>query len=92
MAVEGQQHGLVSDLFRAVNERIRELREPATGECDFVCECNDEDCMHVMHMTIPEYDSARSDPEQFAVLPGHQLPGSESVISRGDRFVLVKAM
>jgi hypothetical protein len=62
----------------------------ATDECEFVCECDDEACMHVMRMTAAEYDSARSDPAQLAVLPGHQRPASQNVISRGVAFVLVK--
>jgi hypothetical protein len=86
----GEPAGLVSDLFRAVNDRIRELKETTTGECEFVCECDDEACMHVMRMTVAEYDSARLDPAQFAVLPGHQRPASQNVLSRSERFVLVK--
>jgi hypothetical protein len=85
-----ESRSLVSDLFRAVNDRIRELNEAAVGECEFVCECGDEACMHVLHMTVAEYDAARSDRAQFALLPGHQRPTSQNIVSRSERFVLVK--
>jgi len=90
--VEGEPSELLSDLFRAVNDRIRELKSSATGECDFVCECDDEACMHVIHLTIDEYDTARHDPEQFVVLPGHQRPALQHVVTRNQRFVLVKVL
>jgi hypothetical protein len=86
----GEPSELLSDFFRAVNDRIRELKSSATGECDFVCECDDEACMHVMHLTIDEYDTARHDAEHFVVLPGHHRPGSQHVVTRNKRFVLVK--
>jgi hypothetical protein len=86
----GEPNGFVSELFRAVNDRIRELEGPLSVDCEFVCECSDEACMHVMWMTVLEYDSARSDPAHFAVLPGHQRPASQSVVRRSKRFVLVK--
>jgi len=81
---------LISDLFRAINDRIRELKDAPTGECAFICECEDEACMHVLRMTIPEYDAAREDPAQHAVLPGHQRPAVQDVVLRRDRFVVVK--
>ena len=48
--------------------------------------------MHLMHLTIDEYDAARHDPEHFVVLPGHQRPGSQHVVTRNQRFVLAKAL
>jgi hypothetical protein len=77
-----------SELFRAVNERIRELAGTWDGEYDFMCECEDEECTRVLRLT-EEYAALRADPGQFAVLPGHERRADE-VISRGDRYVMVR--
>ena len=81
----------IPDLFRAVNERIRELGVPALGVADLICECADGECTRVMPMTLGEYDSVRSDPSLRAVLPGHdrvELGGQ--VVWRTERFVVVR--
>jgi ATP-binding cassette, subfamily B, bacterial len=78
-----------SALFRAVNERIRQLEgSRAVGEYDFCCECEDETCAGVLRLTAEEYESVRSDKRRFAVLPGHEYPADE-VSTRSDRFVIV---
>lgn len=84
-------HGRGADprLFRAINERIRELEgNQLVGEYDFCCECQDETCTGVLRLTAQEYESVRTEASQFAVLPGHEQPADE-VISRADRFVIV---
>ena len=69
-------------LFRAINERIRELEgDRLTGDYDFFCECEDETCTGVLRLNAQEYRSVRADTNQFAVLPGHERPTGE-VISR----------
>jgi hypothetical protein len=86
----GEEAPLASaELFRAVNERIRELAGIWDGEYDFICECEDEDCTRVLRLTEAEYDALREDPGQLAVLPGHERRADE-VISRGDRYVIVR--
>lgn len=78
-----------SDLFRALNERIRELQGPSLAEYDLVCECGDEDCTRVMRMQPAEYEAARSDPVQFAVVPGHEHRFGK-VLRRTERYVVVR--
>lgn len=82
---------LSASLFRAVNERIRELEESQwhAGEHDFVCECDDAACTSVLRMTAEQYDELRANPGWFAVLPGHVEPETDEVIRRSDRFVIV---
>jgi hypothetical protein len=76
-------------LFRAINERIRELEgDRPVGQYDFFCECEDETCTGVLRLSANEYESVRSDANQFAVLPGHERP-TEEVIRRTARFVVV---
>ena len=77
------------DLFRLVNDRIHELGPPSLAEFDFVCECAHEGCTDAIRMTEAEYEAARADTAQFAVLPGHE-PGFAEIVARTDRYVLVK--
>lgn len=78
---------VTAELFRAVNDRIREL-ERAAGEHNFVCECSDEGCVQVMRMTSVEYEALRAEPTQFAVLPGHEV--DTEGVARDARYVVVK--
>ena len=76
-------------LFRAINERIRELEgNRPVGEYDFCCECEDETCTGVLRLTAQEYESVRANASLFAALPGHEQPADE-VIRLTDRFVIV---
>ena len=85
-------HEHVSELFRAVNERILELGAPESGHAELVCECRDEACTHMLRMTPAECEALRSEPHLYAVVPGHDRAGSEEVVRRTDRFVLVRAV
>jgi hypothetical protein len=80
----------VPELFHAVNERILEF-EPlgSNGQYDFVCECGDDTCTRVMHLTWQEYDAAHGEPGQFAVLPQHERP-EDDVVLRTARYFLVR--
>lgn len=79
-----------SDLCRSVNERIREVEGARISEYEFICECGDSACTQVMQMGEREYEAVRSDPGQFAVLPGHEQPMFEEVLRRTDRYALVR--
>ena len=77
-------------LFRAMNERIRELEgDRLTGDYEFFCECEDETCTGVLRLNAQEYRSVRADTNQFAVLPGHERPTDE-VIRGTERFLIVR--
>jgi hypothetical protein len=80
---------VTADLFRLVNDRIHELGPPSLAEFDFVCECAHEGCTDSIRMTEAEYEAARADIAQFAVLPGHE-PAFSEIVARTDRYVLVK--
>jgi hypothetical protein len=75
-------------LFREVNERIEELRPPSTF-VEFVCECSTDPCNEMVELTQQEYAALRSDPNRFAVSPGHVVPEAENVVDRTDRYEIV---
>jgi hypothetical protein len=80
---------MTGELFRLVNDRIHELGPPSLAEFDFVCECAHEGCTDAIRMTEAEYEAARADTAQFAVLPGHE-PALAEIVARTDRYVLLK--
>ncbi len=74
-------------LFRAVNERVKDVRAPDEGEPTvFICECGDENCTAEISLSLSEYERVRSDALQFVVAHGHANPLIEDVVERTDRY------
>jgi hypothetical protein len=83
--------GLNEAVFREVNERIEDLAETFDLEhLDLVCECGNGDCLERISMTHTEYESMRSDPQLFAVFPGHEFPDVESVVEKRAGYDIVR--
>lgn len=63
-------------LFRAVNERVKDLNEAfesVSGEASgFICECDDLDCSEQIPISVAEYERIRAAPRHFVVKPGHE--------------------
>lgn len=79
-------------VFREVNERLEDLAETfqyVAKTATFTCECASLECVKQMEMSLDEYEAVRSDPNRFAVLPGHVYRDVENVLSENDRFVVV---
>jgi len=82
-------------MFRAINDRIRELAgrfDHVAGEdLAFVCECADETCVERVSLSTVQYDDLRAIPARFVVVPGHEAtPLVERVLYRGPSFVIVR--
>jgi hypothetical protein len=82
-------------LFRDINERIATVAEPQSVPGDnhvyqFFCECSNIGCDLRLPLTLAAYEAVRNDPTQFVVALGHELPEIEVVISRVDRYQLVR--
>ena len=83
-----------SQLFRAVNERIVQLAAPLVDEHDLlwlVCECPNRGCMQTLRMTRSELESLLDEPEVYAVVPGHERSGPQTVVGRAEQYVLVSS-
>lgn len=82
---------LAEDVFRDANERIAEkalefaLEEPIP----FLCECSDRRCFARLLLDLVEYEEARSDPERYLTLEGHEVTGA-MVVAEGNGFVLAE--
>jgi hypothetical protein len=80
-------------LFRIVNERIESLNvafASITETMDVVCECSSIECAERVLLGVSDYERVREHPAHFVLVPGHELPGVESVIDRGEGFVVVE--
>jgi ATP-binding cassette subfamily B protein len=80
------------ELFRSVNERIRELETPsASGSYDFVCECADDHCFEVVTMMAAEFDAVSGKSGWYLVARDHERErrGAEEVVERHERYLVV---
>ena len=55
----------------------------------FVCECGDGSCTQTIELTKAEYESVRSVANRFAIVPNHENPEAEVVVSECSRFAEV---
>jgi 5-bromo-4-chloroindolyl phosphate hydrolysis protein len=80
-------------LFRAVNEKLRELNEAFSDVSTtyaIACECADVSCVETVHILMDEYVEVREHPNRFAVLADHVYPEVERVVAQTDGYVIVE--
>jgi len=80
-------------MFRAVNEKLRELNETFGQLVEsyvVACECADTRCVANFEITAEAYEAARREPNRFVVLPGHVYPDVERVLEELDNYVVVE--
>ena len=80
-------------LFREVNERVKEVNAGfgvVVDDLDLVCECGHMECVERIRLTVSEHERIRSDPELFAIRPGHQIEESEDVVADGGDHLVVR--
>ncbi|MFL5927103.1 MAG: hypothetical protein ACJ77E_09220 [Gaiellaceae bacterium] len=86
--------GKTEGLFREVNERIEDLSRGlaavSDGNMHVVCECGNGECAEQIPVPTAEYEQIRSDPMEFIVIPGHEIPSTETVVARRDGYVVVR--
>ena len=93
MRADERRAGENEVLYREVNERVRDLSQQFGVEddlVDFVCECAQLECSERIRLTLDEYERLRANPVRFAVLPGHEQSGIESVVEENERFAIVE--
>ena len=79
-------------VFRDANERIEDLNEAfgvLAETMTVICECGRLECTEQVPLDIPTYERVRSDSTHFVVLPGHELPGFETIVERHDGFNII---
>jgi hypothetical protein len=79
--------------FRLINERLEDAvsaQAPTLAPVNFVCECGSRRCQDVVRLTLTEYEAVRARGNTFAVLPGHEIPDTERVVERFERYTVVE--
>lgn len=90
---QARRVGLNESIFRQVNEQIESLNQALGAELptmSVICECADGDCTERIEIRVPEYEKVRADARRYIVMPGHELPEFESIVSRGDGYEVVE--
>jgi hypothetical protein len=83
--------GLNEALFREVNEAVRDVSVKLdVPDFEVVCECGALDCSERIEMTPAAYRALRTNSHHFALVPGHQVPDVERVISDEDTYLIVE--
>jgi hypothetical protein len=80
-------------LFRQVNEELEALEQVTrvTEETlGVVCECGDLRCRERIEMPAREYEAVRGEGDLFLVIPGHEIPDTEDVVRRSERYYVVR--
>jgi hypothetical protein len=80
-------------LFRALNERLRELNESFASLTDrftITCECADRSCIEMVEIRPDDYLVLRAELRHFAVLPDHVYPDVETIVRENDGYVVVE--
>jgi hypothetical protein len=78
-------------LFREMNRRLQELSEDETT-FTVVCECASVDCAARISLRHDEYEAAHVDSAQFIVIPGHAIVDIEEIVTRSERFEVVRKL
>ena len=79
--------------FRMLNDSLRTSIHRGREDRDlrgFVCECGNAECDVTVRLALPAYESVRSDPRQFVVVPGHEAPDAEDVVEHGAGYAIVR--
>lgn len=84
--------GRNESLFRETNEAIERGQWPNEPDklVRFRCECARMECSEAVLLTLAEYEQVRSEGRRFLVVPGHELPEIEFVVSSNDRYSVVE--
>lgn len=80
--------------FRSANEKIHETAGAygVTGLVPFLCECPDERCREIAHLTLEEYAEVRNEPTHFLNVPGHEERAERAArgVRHSERYVVVE--
>jgi O-succinylbenzoate synthase len=79
-------------LFRNANERTAQWEEVREGDEPtlYVCECANPDCRRRIKLSHDEYERTRGDSRHFAIVAGHQVTDTETVIEDNGEWMMVE--
>lgn len=79
-------------LFRNANERTAQWDEvrDGPGPALYLCECADPECRQRISLTREEYERVRSDSGNFAVVSGHVVSSTETIVEDNEGWQLIE--
>lgn len=80
-------------LYRTINEKIEGLNEAfgtVTETMAVVCECGRLECTEQIELDVSTYERVRSDPTQFVVLTGHEIPDVDQIVEQHAGFNIIR--
>ena len=79
-------------LFRQINERIEQGHWPGEEQVPLAlrCECARLGCNQMLDLLPQHYEQVREHPRRFIVVPGHEVPETESIVARRDGYLVVE--
>ena len=87
---QGRQRVAMNEAtFRRVNEAM-EAGQEASGLMSFVCECGRLGCSDLIQLERAEYEAVRQNPRRFAIVAGHEIPETEDIVERHERYMVVE--
>lgn len=77
--------------FRDLNEAVEAGRPDDAGALGLICECGHPECREVITVPRADYERIRGDERCFAIVPGHQIVRSETVVEKRDAYWIVRS-
>jgi hypothetical protein len=79
-------------VFREINEGIERGQWPGEEDApiSFRCECARLGCNGLIDLSVRVYETVRSNPRRFIVLPGHERLDVETVVERHAEYLVVQ--
>jgi hypothetical protein len=74
--------------YRTINEAMR--AEASDSAITFLCECGRLGCNQLIRLTRAEYETVRGNSRRFAIVPGHDIPDTEDVVERHERYAVIE--
>lgn len=91
-----ENEDLMEDLNRRMKQRLEEIRvedgEDPGAPFGFFCECSNLDCRERIEVRPRRYESIHADTERFILVPGHEIPAVETVVSEEDGYLVVRKL
>jgi hypothetical protein len=87
------QSGVSETNRLAIEDEQPEFAIPDSGRDEtlqFFCECADEKCTERVALSLRNYKDIHTARDQFVIVPGHQVPIVESIVSEHPGYLVVR--
>ena len=61
-----------------------------TGVLEFGCKCGNGGCTARVRITLAEYETLRTNPRRFVIVPRHEIPDEGKVVQTYDGYAVIE--